>query len=416
MTRTPDDLPWPPPVRRAAPSRDELLSPATQIVGDREDYLGQGGNDIGRRIADDQYELFVTCDPAEALQQQFDRLHPDFIALHDVGASTSLRLLGALAGASGARVQRLSIRRQGAGVPLAVLQFVEAPLADGSKLRVYTTDINADSQTRQQLALVLLARSRLGVLMVGELPPHALTAALQPLQEAIHRGPWPNRDLLLLPLGSATALAAQAAQLAGRSGVVLRVTPQASRPNDAWAFISGGWNRVQGQAGGSATLTTDLAQAVPRPPVPMNEAPTQAMDLGPAQVAAPRPMPMTLPMPVPGGVRWDLYAERCLRVKGAISACVFDMHSQRPVAHAGGRPPAERVAAQGVILLSAMGDAGRSLGLGTDVRDASVSLAGHHLLLRPVPRHPGIVLHLVIDGNTGNPTLARMQLERIEVG
>jgi len=391
-----------------------MLSPATQIVRDSEDYLGQGDQGIGRRIADDQYELFVTCDPAEALQQQFERLSPDFIALHDVGASTSLRLLGALAGAAGARVQRLSIRRQGAGVPLAVLQFVEAPLADGSKLRVYTTDINADSQTRQQMALVLLGRSRLGVLMVGELPPHALTAALKPLQEAIHRGPWPNRDLLLLPLGSATALAAQAANLAGRSGVTLRVTPQAARPADAWAFISGGWNRVQGQAGGTATLTTDLAQAVPRQPVPQAEAPTQAMDLSPLQAAVPRPMPMTLPMPVPGGVRWDLYAERCMRIKGALSACVFDMHSQRPVAHAGGRPPAERVAAQGVILLSAMADAGRALGLGTDAREATVSLAGHHLLLRPVPKHPGIVLHLVIDANIGNTMLARMQLERID--
>jgi hypothetical protein len=414
MPRTPDDLPWPPPVRRAAVSREELLSPATQFVRDREDYLGQGDDDIGRRISDDQHELFVTCDPADALRQQFDRPHPDFIALHDVGASTSLRLLGALAGAAGARVQRLSIRRQGAGVPLAVLQFVEAPLANGSKLRVYATDVDADSQTRQHIAMVLLARSRLGVLMVGELPPHALTSALQPLQEAIHQGPWPNRDLLLLPLGSATALAAQATNLAGRSSVVLRVTPQASRPNDAWAFISGGWNRVQGQAGGSATLTTDLTQAVPRPPVPLNEAPTQAMDLAPLQGAALRPMPMPVPMPVPGGVRWDQYADRCLRIKGAVSACVFDMHSQRPVAHAGGRPPAERVTAQGVNLLLAMADAGRSLGLGTDVREATVSLAGHHLLLRPVPKHPGIVLHLVIDGNINNATLARMQLERID--
>ena len=414
MNRTPDDLPWPPPVRRVA-SREELLSPATQIVRDREDYLGQGDLDIGRRIADDQYELFVTHEPTNALQQEFERLQPDFIALHDIGASSSLRLIGALAGAAGARVQRLSIRRQGAGVPLAVIQFVEAPLANGSKLRIYTTDINADSHTRQQMALVLLSRSRLGVLMVGELPPHALTAALAPLQEAVQHGHWPNRDLLLLPLGSATALAAHAAQLAGRSGVTLRVTPQAARPADAWAFISGGWNRVQGQLGGAATLTTDLSHAVPKPPVPQAEAPTQQMDLAdlPARQRT-RPAPLATPMPVPGGVRWDDYAERCMTIKGAVSACVFDMHTLRPMAHAGGRPPAERLAAQGVILLSAMSDAGRALGLGTSAREACITLAGHHLLLRPVPRHPGVVLHVVVDANVGNATLARMQLERIE--
>ena len=42
-------------------------------------------------------------------------------------------------------MQRLSIRRQGHGVALAVLQFVEMPLADGTPLRVYSTDVNADA-------------------------------------------------------------------------------------------------------------------------------------------------------------------------------------------------------------------------------------------------------------------------------
>ena len=134
MPRPDDDLPWPPQSYR--PSRAELAAPATQIVRDREDYLGQGLQDVGRRIADDQVELFVSGDPAAALQQQFERLAPEFIALHDVGTSASLRLLGALAGAAGARVQRLSIRRQGHGVALAVLQFVEVPLADGQHVRI----------------------------------------------------------------------------------------------------------------------------------------------------------------------------------------------------------------------------------------------------------------------------------------
>src|SRR5260221_11429114 len=91
-----DDLPWPPPVHR--PSRAELAAPATQIVRDREDYLGQGAREVGRRLTDDQVELFVSGDAPSALQQQFDRVAPEYIALHDVGTSATLRLLGALAG------------------------------------------------------------------------------------------------------------------------------------------------------------------------------------------------------------------------------------------------------------------------------------------------------------------------------
>jgi hypothetical protein len=167
----------------------------TQIVADREAYLGQGRNDVGRRIADDQVELFVAGDVGQCLQQEFAKHLPEFIALHDIGTSASLRLLGSLANAAGARVQRLSVRRQGHGVALAVLQFVEVPLADGTPVRVYSTDVNADGPARAHIARVLLAYSRLGVLMVGELPPHALTAQLKPLHDALIRGPWPNRDL-----------------------------------------------------------------------------------------------------------------------------------------------------------------------------------------------------------------------------
>jgi hypothetical protein len=399
-----DGLPWPPPAHR--PSRGDLTAPATQIVRDREDYLGQTQRDVGRRLTEDQVELFVSGDPAAALQQQLDKVAPEYIALHDVGTSATLRLLGALAGAAGARVQRLSIRRQGLGVALAVIQFVEIPVPGGVPLRLYSTDVNADSQARQQLALVLLGRARLGVLMVGELPPHALTSALQPLRTAIQRGPWPNRELLLLPLGSATTLAAQAAQLTGGSGVVVRITPQAARPNDAWGFISGTWNR-QHAGVAQETLDTDMARAVPKPQVPQPEAPTQPMELNvtPAHAA-----PAT-----PTSPRWADYAQRCAAIKGVVSCCVFDVATQRPLAHAGNLPPADRLAVHGGALLDALSSAARALGLGNGAPEAAVSIGQQHLLLHPVPGHPGTVLHLVLQATPSNLTLARMQLERVAV-
>lgn len=400
MTRSsPDDkLPWPPEPPSRRPARPaELLDPATQIVRDREDYLGQGLKDIGRRIADDQVELFVSADPASALQQQLERLAPEYIALHDIGASASLRLLGALAGAAGARVQRLSIRRQGHGVALAVVQFVEIPLAGGELLRVYSTDVNADAAARQQIAHVLLARARLGALMVGELPPHALSSALQPLRDAIQRGHWPNRDLLMLPLGSATTLASQGAQLVGNSGVIVRVTPQAARPNDAWSFISGTWNRLR-TGGDDASLNTDLARAVPRRAVPNPEAPTQPMPLAAAPAAPPSP--------------WVEYAGRCAAVKGVVGCCVFELASQRPLAHTGSTP-ADRLAAQGAALLDAIGGAAHVLGLGHGAPEAAVTVGQQHLLLKMVPGHTDVVVLLVLQASASNLTLARMQLERV---
>ncbi|MBA4178875.1 MAG: hypothetical protein C0505_20325 [Leptothrix sp. (in: Bacteria)] len=401
------------------PSRDELNAPSTQIVTDREAYLGQGRHDVGRRISDDQVELFITGDVAGSLQREFVQHTPEFIALHDLGTSASLRLLTSLAGAAGARVQRLSIRRQGHGVALAVLQFVEMPLADGTQLRVYATDVNADNPTRAQVAKGLLAFSKLGVLLVGELPPHALAGQLAPLHEALLRSTWPNRELLLVPLGSSLAMAAHAAQLAQGSAVSVHVTPQADKPRQAWGYIGGAWNRMNG-GNGTRTLSTDLAQAVPKPRPPASEAPTQPMELRPIGPAPTMPMPLPtlsaspVPMPKAGGTSWQAYAERCALIKGAVSVCVFDLHNVQTLAHAGGAPAADRLAQQGSTLLAQMNDATRALGLGPAQAEASISTTSHHLLLRPVPGHPGVAVHIVVSATTGNPTLARMQLERIE--
>jgi len=420
MTRANDDLPWPPPAYRS--QRADLAAPATQFVRDREDYLGQGLQDIGRRIADDQVELFVSGDPAQALLQQFERLAPAYIAVHDVGTSASLHLLAALAGAAGANVQRLAVRRQGHGVALAVLQFVQVPLGDGKHVRIYSTDINADTQVRHQIAFVLMARSKLSVLMLGELPPHALATALKPLADALAQGHWPNRDMLLLPLGSATTLAAQAARLVGSSGVAVRVTPQAARPNDAWSFISGAWNRLQSLEDG-ALLHTEIAHAVPRPAVPSSEAPTQLMDLAPAdEPLKPRaphghgaPPAHGSHLASPAAVRWADYALRCAAIKGVTSCCVFELSSQQPLAQAGAAPAAERLANEGARLLDAMGSAARTLGLGNALPEAAITIGHQHLLLRQVAGHPGIVLHLVLQASASNLTLARMQLDRVAV-
>ncbi len=379
--------------RRALP-RDELLSPATQIVRNRADYLGEGQDDVGQRIADDKLELFVAVDPAQAMLQQFAALQPEFIALHDVGASQSLRLLGAIAAALNTRVHTLAIRRQGHGVALAVLPFVELPGRGSQRLRVYSTDIDTDSQSRRQLAGVLLGHARLGVIMVGEMPPHLLASALQPVREAMQKGPWPNRELLVVPLGSPGALAAQAAGLAGPPGMQVRVTPQAPSPNDAWTYVTGAWNRLR-----------DSAAAPTAPPAAGNaDLPTEAMPL-PGSDA---------PGPAADSGRWAEYLQACRVIKGLVSACVFELRSGQALAFHGSRPDAQALVTEGLKLFTAAATAGRGLGLGPSQPDAAITLTGHHLLLHPLPGHPGLVLHAVLDASVANLTLARMQLQRVD--
>ena len=397
----------------------ELLSPATQIVGDADLYLGNASTEIGRRIADDQLEMFVVCQPAEAMLQQFAQLKPDFIAIHDIGTASSARLLAAVASASSRKLQKLVIRRQGYGVALATLQFVELPLQAGRSLRIYTTQIDGDTQTRQQLAQVLLAHSRLAVVMVGELPPHALGSSLQPLRDAIACGPWPNRQILMVPLGSAATLPSQAATLGASSGVVVRTTPQVARPTDAWSFISGAWNRLN-----SAPAETPAV----RPQVPASGArstdnPATAVPPT-ASVVRTKPLPLNpmpsadtqaaLPQSASSATLWGEYVKRCATIKGVLECCVFDIDLQRSLAHSGTQRTADRLAAKGSMLHALMSDSAEVLGLGPASPDAAITLENHYLLLRPMPGRPRIALHMVIDRSHGNIGLARAQLHQID--
>lgn len=404
------------PTAHLARGQEELNAPSTQLVADEAAYLGQGRHDVGRRISDDQVELFVEGDVASALQREFTRHAPEFIACHDVGASASIRLLSSLAGAAGAQVQRLAVRRQGAGAALAVLSFVEVPLADGHPVRVYATDIHAEAAVRAAVARVLLAHSKLAVLLAGEQPAHVLAAQLAPLHDAMSRGAWPNRDLLLVPLGHSPALAAQGAQLAHGSPVAVHVTPHAAKPRHVWTFIGGAWNRLHGGAAGERAVPTEMSRAVPKPAVPSTEATTEPMPLetlrsGPARTAEPAPPPQ--PMPVPGSTPWQAYVERCALIKGTQAACVFDLHALSVMAAAGGPPSSQRLAQQAAALLGAAQDGARSLGIGPAAPELALSAGNHHLLVRPVPGHPGVALALLLHAAAGNLMLAKMQLERI---
>ena len=398
---------------------------ATQFLKDEEEYLTGEKSDIGRQTGANERELFVSCDPAQAMQQQFEHLHPEFIAIHDIATASSSKLLAGIAAASGRAVQKLVIRRQGYGTPLATLEFVELATTDNRSLRLYTTEADADTAARHGLARMLLAYSRLGAVMVGDLPGHAIAAALKPLHDAIALGPWPNRNLLLLPLASASTLVTHGMDLGRGTGVTVRTTPQVARPADAWSFITGTWNRLreQSEPGSNAVpelggFNPDLSAAVAN----ARRSADKGMPSGDTQPFEDLPAPLSMrPMPAIPGARPALprhVLERYVRqvgdLTGVVSCCVFDVATGRPLAHAGTNPAASDLGARGMELVIAMTAASRGLGLGRAVPEAAITLASHHLLLRPVPRHPDLALHAVLDKTSANLTLARLQVLRMD--
>ncbi len=415
--------------RSPAPSDDEawartrtMTAMPTQLVGDEETYLATTSKAIGRRIDDEQHELFVVCDPAEALLQQFEHHTPEFITLHDLGADHSSRLLRGVARATRRKVQQLIVRRQGFGVPLATLQFVELPGQDGTpQVRIYSTQVEvSDESQRTELAKVLLGHSRLGVILVGPGAAAQNTARLQPLSDAMYESSWRNRQLMWLPIGSDAATTPPTSLGSRRSIVQVYNVPPSADLAHAWPAISTLWDQLRSGQPVDMSAVQPSAASTPAPaPAPMPPAAARAARAVPEPLPL-RPMPATRPAQLgddghDNGV-WRDYVRECAVIPGMISCCVFDLSNHRTLAHAGTRPGAAALATHGAALYESLCNTGRALGLSPGQPDLALTLAEHHLILHPLPQHPGLVLHAVLDAHVANLTLVRMKLHRLDPG
>ena len=427
---------------------------ATRVMGDEEDYLATTRRAIGRRIDAERHELFVVCDPAEALQLQFEHHAPEFIVLHDLGIDGAARLLQGVATATQRPVQQLVVRRQGYGSALATLRFVELPAAGAAPpVRIYSSHAEtADPAQATALAQVLLGNSRLGVILVGAQAVHDAAARLRPLREALNEPAWRNRQLLWLPVGPEAAAAAPGSLVGRQSLVQLHTVAAQPDLGHAWPVITGLWDRLRhapqdphaADGLGMPTMrpavpvpglpAVNAAHAVPNlaPPTPAqatSHAPSRRPDFQASTTpadAAPRntavsPPPLrsalaTPPAAPPAPVDWPAYVRECAALPGMLSCCVFDLASERPLAHAGNRPGPAALAAQGAAMYEALCHSARTLGLAPGQPEMALTLAEHHLILHPLAQHPGLALHAVLDAHLANLTLVRMKLHRLDPG
>lgn len=414
----------------------------TQMMGDEEDYLATQHKAIGRRIDDVRHELFVVCDPAEALAQQFEHHTPEFIALHDLGLDGSGRLLAAVARAIRGKVQQLVVRRQGFGVPLATLSFIELPSPAGApQVRIYGTQVDAsDESQRTELAKVLLGHSRLGVFLVGAGSATQNIARLQPLSDAMYETGWRNRQLLWLPIGAEACPAPPSSLVSRRSVVQVHAVPASADLAQAWPVISTLWDQLRSgtpvslpaaapspasEPGMPASASASAASAAHTKPAPNSAAapgphtpvPYTPTPMPPAPLPL-RPMPAThataLDGTVAGSDIWRHYVRECAAIPGMVSCCVFELASQRALAHAGTRPGAASLAAHGAALHQASLATGSALGLTKGEFDLALTLGEHHLVLHSFAQHPGLLFHAVLDAHVANLTLVRMKLHRLD--
>ncbi len=365
-----------PPASAAGPLTAQDSQIATLIQRSPGEYLGERP-DIGRAVGNHIRELFVSCEVGEALQQQFEHLQPAYIALHDLACHASSHLLHAVAAAAGRPVQRLVVRRQGYGTTLASIEFVDCVAADQQLIRLYGTDADTDTHSRQAITRVLLSRATLSVVMMGDLPAHAVPEQLQPLRELLFSTSWRCPHLQLMPLapGTAIALKAVAGGLTAGAGVQTRLAPMVSRPAEAWAFLSATWNQIQTAQhpdGQNLALLEALAPArESAQPMPDNRA------------IAPRPKPL------------ERFVQEAAALPGMQDVCIFELATSRVLAHAGTHPAPADLARRGTLLMAAATASRKQLGIDGPADEILLMGGLKAQGLRTLHAQPGLAIHVI---------------------
>jgi hypothetical protein len=159
-----------------------------------------------------------------------------------------------------------------------------------------------------------------------------------------------------------------------------------------------------------------------RTPRPPSEGVAPPRDMPQPQARSSSPLPLRPMPPVPSrstreaAARDPLsrYVQQLSELTGMVSCCVFEVATGRGLTHAGASPGPVELGEHGAELLAAMLATSRTLGLGHALPEAAITLGAHHLVLRAVPKHPGLALHAVLDKTHANLTLARLQIMRMD--
>lgn len=358
------------------PSKPPVLDPwgaqtelATQFMprGDEKSDLSTPVDQtIGKAVGDQQWELFVSCAPADALAQQFDIRLPTFMALHALGKASSHALLADVAAHLEVPVQKLVIRRQGFGTTLASLCFAEVPGANGQAIRIYACEAEGEAASTSELSSLLLSRSKVSVVLLDGLSPGGWRAQVDALDAQVPQPFRPGSAMLLQPLSATPELEALRAGLSMRLGAALRSLPVVSQPLQAWAASLAVWNQLM-----VASHPGAPAQSLPTlVPKPMAARPLSAVQAG------------ALPSVSP----WRPACVALVERYGVQACCVFNARTLVILAHAGPeQPEASLMARQGRTMFSAMASSAQLLGLGKAVQEAQIALQDRVMLVWQMP-------------------------------
>lgn len=335
---------------------------------------------IGKMVGANIWELFVEGEPAEALAALFNDCALDFVVIHGLGGLVSRRFVGDLAHGCGGGLERLVIRREGAGTALASLCYADLRASNGRFVRVFSTDVASENgATKLAIRSLLLSRARTAVALLGEMPAHQMEDALIEMGRTVSLGEHRHRTMVIQPAYESVHTDASLIGMMPYSKITVRRAAAGRQASDAWPFLSGTWSmdRAASEAGGrfrASEYDEGIAyEPVAVEPMLVRERVSQGVSPSPSASTAATSQAESL----------DALVKSVMLLRGEGMCCVFNVRSLAVLAQAGSSSlDASQLARQGRLLMAAMQTGSQPLQMGKAIKEATIRFAGHVLLMR----------------------------------
>jgi len=367
-------------------------------------------------------DIFISGSAAEAMREHFAHAPdadaaPRRITLFDPHHLWAPGIIKALSEASGQPVEQLRLRDRAKLQTLAMIERTYVVRRQDDTLKIYHPDVRSREHETASIPLVLMERSDLSVLILGQLPSQSLDALLDTLVVATHEPTWRCPTVLfMLPPSSARAVDKIGAQDWPPALRVQMLSESFGSTSAVWNAMLGVWNR---------------AKAMPR--WERRGADRQPGLDFPIKVADLDDSPPTVPDGGPGAMQVELQAGAAtdtpldpqkastallalLQLDGLYGCAVADADTGKVIAQQlrdAQEVDLDQAAAAGARLLDAHRAAAQEMSL-PEVDEVTASAGSCMQVLRTLPGRPGLFMLAVMDKGRTNLGMVRLRMNEAQ--
>ncbi len=375
-------------------------------------------NARGQMVDRHSQDLVVTGSPAQAIRDHFADTRSDLdtatslIALLDPAGVWATAVIKALSDAGGRPIERLHLRERSTLRTLATIERTTLARRDEEPLRIYHADVRAPGSENAAIPMALMERSQLAAVIIGPLQPHTIDALLSQLQAATMLTTWRCPNLLFMLPPNAVWIANKIGAMAWPGRLQVQVLSESmTGASSVWNALLGVWNQVKPEPGwepsGSMPLLTEEGF-----PIKVGALAASLVLQAPAPAPA-QPRPAAL-----DPTRARLALGSLLALEGLLGAAIAEVTTGLVLARENrDESPIvdmDRAAAACAQVLNTQRHSARQMGLPEPADEMIVTAGPRQCVMRPLPRHPGLFVVMLVDKHRTNLALARFQMRDVE--